>query len=81
MTRRLVIPILLLVLTIGSGFVAGRMSAAQPHMTAALTHLRQARESLERATPNKGGHRERALDLVNRAIHEVEDGIEWDRHH
>jgi hypothetical protein len=81
MTRRFVIPALLLVLTLGSGFVAGRVSAAQPHMTTALTHLRQAKGSLERATADKGGHRVKALELTNSAIIEVEAGIEYDRTH
>lgn len=48
--------------------------AGQPHMEAALRHLRDARASLERAVPNKAGHRERAIELVNRAIAEVEAG-------
>jgi hypothetical protein len=48
--------------------------AGQPHMQAALRHLRDARASLERATPNKGGHRERAIELVNQAIAQVEEG-------
>jgi hypothetical protein len=48
--------------------------AWQPHMQAALKHLREARASLERATPNKGGHRERAIELINQAIAQVEEG-------
>ncbi len=53
--------------------------ANQPHMQAALAHLREARASLQRAIPNKGGHRERAIDLVNRAIAEVEAGERYAR--
>jgi hypothetical protein len=48
--------------------------ARQPHMEAALKHLREARASLEKAIPNKGGHRERAIDLINQAIAQVEEG-------
>ena len=48
--------------------------ARQPHMEAALNHLREARASLEKATPNKGGHRERAIELINQAIAQVEEG-------
>ena len=81
MTRRFVIPALLLVLILGSGFVAGRMSADQPHMTAALDHLRSARHELEVADADKGGHRAKAIDLTDRAIHEVERGMEYDRRH
>jgi hypothetical protein len=48
-------------------------------MQAALQHLREARASLERAIPNKGGHRERAIELVNRAIAQVEEGERYAR--
>jgi hypothetical protein len=46
----------------------------QPHMESAIQHLREARAQLQRATPNKGGHRERAVELINQAIAEVEAG-------
>jgi hypothetical protein len=49
----------------------------QPEMHAALDHLRQAKENLEKALHDKGGHRERALDLVNQAMAEVKQGIEF----
>ena len=48
--------------------------AGQPNMDAALGHLRAARAALVRATPNKAGHRERAIELVDRAIVQVEEG-------
>jgi hypothetical protein len=48
----------------------------QPHMTAALTALESAKNNLERATADKGGHRSRALDYVKDAISEVKKGIE-----
>jgi hypothetical protein len=43
-------------------------------MTAALEHLQAARAELERASHNKGGHRERALGLVDQAIRQVQEG-------
>jgi hypothetical protein len=49
--------------------------AAQPHMTSALEMLRSARAELERSTANKGGHRERAIGAVDRAIEETRAGI------
>jgi mannose/cellobiose epimerase-like protein (N-acyl-D-glucosamine 2-epimerase family) len=49
--------------------------ADQPHMQNALMHLREARSALQRAEHNKGGHRERAVEIINRAIAEVEAGI------
>ena len=53
--------------------------ARQPYMESALQHLREARASLQRATPNKGGHRERAIELVNQAIAQVEAGERFAR--
>jgi hypothetical protein len=40
-----------------------------------LTLLQSARAELAQATPNKGGHRERALGLIDQAISEVRAGI------
>lgn len=48
----------------------------QPHMTAALAALESARNNLERATSDKGGHRAKALDFVKDAISEVKKGID-----
>ena len=48
----------------------------QPHMTAALAALESAKNNLERATSDKGGHRARALDFIRDAISEVKKGIE-----
>ncbi len=49
--------------------------ADQPHMRSALQSLRSAQGQLSIATHNKSGHRENALDLVNQAITQVEEGI------
>ncbi len=48
----------------------------QPNMQSALSALESARGSLERSAHDKGGHRVRALELVNQAISEVQAGIE-----
>jgi hypothetical protein len=53
----------------------------QPHMEAALDKLQSARSNLEAATDDKGGHRVKALEHVNKAIDEVKRGIEYDRTH
>ena len=50
--------------------------ADQPHMTAALTALESAKNNLQRATADKGGHRGRAIDIINDAISEVKKGID-----
>jgi hypothetical protein len=41
----------------------------------ALHHLREARAHLERAEHNKGGWRIRAIENVDRAIRETENGM------
>ena len=58
------------------GFVAGQAMAYQPHMQNALTALENAKDSLEKATTDKGGHRNKALDYVKDAIKEVKKGME-----
>lgn len=59
----------------GQALLASRAMANQPFMEAALASLRAARANLVQATPNKGGHRDRAIDLVDRAITQTEEGI------
>lgn len=51
-------------------------AADQPHMTAALAALESAKNNLERATADKGGHRGRAIDIIKDAISEVKKGID-----
>jgi hypothetical protein len=50
------------------------MAREEPHMSAALGHLQEAKNELEKATPNKGGHREKAMQLVDQAIQQVRAG-------
>jgi len=53
--------------------------AGQPHMQAALDHLKAARAELQAAEPNKGGHREKAIELTEGAIVQTEEGIKFAR--
>jgi hypothetical protein len=64
-----------------AGGIAGRLSADQPRMQAALEHLRMAKGELEKADEDKGGHRVKALKHTNEAIEQVEKGMAFDRHH
>ncbi|PWT87825.1 MAG: hypothetical protein C5B55_14155 [Blastocatellia bacterium] len=48
----------------------------QPHMRAALQSLKDAKGKLENATADKGGHRVKAIEFVDKAIDEVNKGIE-----
>ena len=50
-------------------------SPDQPHMQSALDRLKDARNNLDRANPDKGGHRAKAIEYVNKAIDEVNLGI------
>ena len=58
-----------------------RAKRGQPRMHAALNSLRRAERELRAADADKGGHREKAIDLVQKAISEVEAGIGYDRTH
>jgi hypothetical protein len=60
-------------------FVVG-CASGQPHMQSALDHLLAAKQELRAATTDKGGHRVRAIELVDEAITQVERGIEFARH-
>lgn len=60
---------------LAGGAVVTSAVAYQGDMEAALEQLRGARASLERAVPNKGGHREAAIGLVDQAIVQVKEGI------
>lgn len=55
--------------------------ADQPHMNAALVHITQAKDQLVAATPDKGGHRAKAIKLLDKAMDEVEKGIRYDERH
>ena len=62
------------------GYSAGCATGGQPHMQAALDELRAARSELEAALSDKGGHRARAIELVDEAIGEVQAGIAYAAH-
>ena len=66
-------------LALGTGI--GVAIADQPLMHDALRDLRAAKHELERADADKGGHRVKAIELVDQAIAETEEGIRFDRHH
>lgn len=62
----------------GAAFAIGCASGhGQPHMAVALDQLRSARAELEAAVADKGGHRVRAIELVDEAIEQVRRGIDF----
>ncbi len=79
--KRLGAVVLIVATALFGGYWAGRVYADQPHMQAALEHLRAAKQQLEIAEADKGGHRVKAVRLVNDAIVQVEKGIQYERTH
>ncbi len=69
--------IMILVIGILIGGAVGSWAAIhQPHMIAALDALKRAKVELEAGEHNKGGHRVKALELVDKALTQTEKGIE-----
>ncbi|MCF3933583.1 hypothetical protein L1787_09185 [Acuticoccus sp. M5D2P5] len=62
---------------IGTIAVAGEAVAKQSHMEAAIVNLQKAKEQLQAAAANKGGHRTKAIGLIDQAISEVRQGIRF----
>ena len=79
MSESRLIPTAYVLIGIAIGGLAGACAAGadQPNMQAALGSLQQARSYLVQATPNKGGHRERALGFLDSAIGETKAGIAY----
>ena len=50
-----------------------------PEIRRALRNLQQAKGNLQRAAHDLGGHREQALDLVQRAIDQCQQALQGDR--
>jgi hypothetical protein len=63
-----------------AGIIAGA-APDQPFMRAARADLQTAKNQLQQATRDKGGHRAKAMTLVNQAIAQVNQGIAYDRRH
>lgn len=66
---------------IGTQAIDSASADPQPRMQAALTSLQEAQASLNAATPDKGGHRAKAISLTKQAIRQVEAGIKFDNRH
>jgi hypothetical protein len=83
LSRRSLIAVSGVALAAGSiaTLVPSPAQADQGNMDAALRQLQNALESLHRATPNKGGHKERAAELVEQAMAEVQAGIVYAAEH
>jgi hypothetical protein len=49
----------------------------QPHMSAGIVALREARRQLREAKPDKGGYRAQGLALIDQAIVQLKEGIRF----
>jgi hypothetical protein len=56
---------------------AGTAFAFQEHMFSARNDLQQAVNELRQAEPDKGGHRDAAINLTQQAIDQVNLGIQY----
>lgn len=77
--RRISLLFLTLIATFSLAIIPAR--ADQPRMQAAKGDLESALKYLRQATADKGGHREKAIDLATKALTAVNNGIEYDRTH
>jgi hypothetical protein len=55
--------------------IAGSTLADQQAMRTAIEQLRQARHQLEQAPASRSGHRARAIDYIDDAIRQVQEGL------
>jgi len=56
-----------------------RRGERHPEIRRALRNLQQAKENLQRAAHDFSGHREQALDLVQRAIDQCQQALQADK--
>jgi hypothetical protein len=70
-----------LFLIVGTAVASAATPPDQPLMVAARADLNKAKNQLQLALHDKGGHRAKAVGLVNSAIAEVNAGIAYDRSH
>jgi hypothetical protein len=72
---------LLLVGLLASSVTTSAFADRQPRMKVSLRLMFKARTSLKAASSDKGGHRVKAVELLDGAIAEVEAGIAFDNTH
>jgi hypothetical protein len=68
-----------LLLTFVLAGLASAKPVDQPRMEAARADLQSARSELQLATANKGGHKQKAINLINQAIAAINKGMAYDR--
>jgi hypothetical protein len=60
---------------------AGTAYAYQEHMVNARNNLQQGLGELQQADADKGGHRDQAINLVQQAIDQINQGIQFAQQH
>jgi len=81
MKKRFGLPALALGSALFGSALTGIAQGSQPHMVSALHMLTNAQAQLQAAVPDKGGHRDRAINLVGQAISEVQQGVNYAKVH
>ncbi|HZV76939.1 MAG TPA: hypothetical protein VFF63_04150 [Candidatus Babeliales bacterium] len=75
-TLKLRLGVLLFALFFAAALGAGTALAVQTHMVNARNDLQSALSELQAAQADKAGHRENAIGLINKAIEQVNLGIQ-----
>lgn len=57
----------------------GEHKEGHPEIHAAMDHLREAKNNLEHANHDFGGHRVKAIEHVNQALAECEQALNFDK--
>ena len=76
--QKTALTVAVLILAVAS--IAANQAKAEnhPRMERALVLLKEARAQLNQASPDKGGHRVKAISQINKAITEIRKGIRFD---
>ncbi len=84
MRKRILITVFALLVAISfsvTSTIHAERKEKQPHMEAAIEHLKAAQKEMAAATHDKGGHLTNAENFTNRAIQELEAGIKYADEH
>jgi hypothetical protein len=79
--QRLTLAAAMLVSGLTGSVLTGTALAEQGNMVSARHALHEAYNYLQQATPDKGGHRGNAMNLIQQAIVEVNRGIAYANEH
>jgi len=66
---------------LGSAITGTAFAVNQPNMVNARISVRQAISDLRAATPDKGGHRDQAIQLGNQMLQQINQGIRFANTH